>query len=799
MKKHLALLLLTSLLVVSACQQSPQDSTVRQSQVESQIDASPSPTFTSHSESIYTYKGQGQISLSATLPVEINLSINHQHYGTFTLTDEPFNLDIGEFSIDGDNLVNYSYKDPYKGMIHLKHNSPTISDIYTGTEFTEEELSQLDTYIYSEVEDGFPGAVLLIMKNGEIVKNTAYGNAAIYDGLETLETPQPMKTNTLFDLASITKVYATTFAIMKMEDEGLLNTSDYVYQYLDDFNTADKSSITIEHLLTHTSGFSASHKFYNPDNKLGEEFYSLDKSNTLSLIASLPLKYPTGTDSLYSDLGFICLGAIIESVSGMSLDTYVEETIYQKLDLTNTLYRPLDKGFLASDIAATERVGNTRDNKYEWPQVRTYTLQGEVHDELAYYSMNGISGNAGLFSNAYDMAVMSQLLLNGGAYGDNRLFDSDTVSKFTTKSTLNQRYCLGFDSSSHKNNYKRYSLLASNEAYGKTGWTGTDVLIDPAHHLVVVLLTNKRHTPIEKGSFLGSDYQTGQYAPIISQIYEMLLDTKTYDYAYDKSDIRDEKSLTNISLGIDRIEDYIELFFANKNVGLITNTSGKDSLGISSIDVLYDKTNLVALFSPEHGIDGLLKAGERYGSTIEPSTDLPIYSLYGKDLKPTNQMLDNLDLMAFDIQDVGARFYTYIYTMLNAMEACAQNNVEFLVFDRPNPLGGTRIEGNIIEEDYTSFVGMYPLPIRHGLTVGELAMYINDTYNIGCDLTVIPMNNWNRTLYYEDTSLEFVAPSPNMRTASTAVVYPGTCLLEGTNISEGRGTDYPSIDWCTFH
>lgn len=789
MKKCLCLLLIF-ILTITGCQQAAVNPNALETTTIVENISNPSPSYTDYSETMYTYKGQGVLSLSATETVEIDLSINSQPIGSYTLSSDPLSIEIGDFTMNGNNIISYTYDASYAGEITLNHNAPMISDVYTGTEFTADELNQLDDYINYEIAEGFPGAVLLIMHNGEIVKNTAYGNALVYDGLDTLDTPQPMTTDTLFDLASVTKVYATTLAIMKLEDEGLLSTSDFVYEYLDEFDTEETSSITIEHLLTHTSGLNASHRFYDPDNKHGEEFYSLDRATTVSLIPSLPLKYDTGTDSAYSDLGFIALGAVVEEITGMSLDVYVEDNIYKELGLSSTLYTPLDKGFVPEDIAATERVGNTRDDKYEWPDVRDYTLQGEVHDELAYYAMNGISGNAGLFSNAYELAIMSQMLLNDGIYGEQKFFEKDTVEKFTTQSTLNERYCLGFDNSENNKNYRRYSIFASAEAFGKTGWTGTNVLIDPEHHLVVVLLTNKRHTPFEKGSFLGSDYQTGQYAPVITQIYEMLLDTTSYDYAYDNLTPDESHTLTDVSLGIDRLDEF-DILFKDKNVGLITNHSGKNSSGISSIDILYNSTNLVSLFSPEHGIEGLHEAGERFGSTVDLSTDLPVYSLYGDTKKPTKEMLQNLDLLTFDIQDVGARFYTYIYTMLYAMEACAENDVTFAVFDRPNPLGGTGIEGNLVEDDFTSFVGLYPLPIRHGLTMGELALYINNTYDIGCDLRVIPMENWHRDLYFDDTSLEFIAPSPNMKTTSTTLVYPGSCFVEGTNISEGRGTEYP--------
>jgi N-acetylmuramoyl-L-alanine amidase len=784
MKKIIYLLLVLTLLF-TACTQ-PKVSQAPETIELIQSEKSTSTIF----ETFYTYAGQGTLTLSSSSPVEIELFINDIFTQTYNLSENELVIDISAYTINGINNIAILYDSTFNGTLTLNHDYPTLSTRYTGDEFTAEELNTLDEFINNEVEAGFPGAVLMIVQNGEIVKQTAYGNALIYDGMNELETKTAMTTDTLFDLASITKVYSTTFAMMKLEDEGLIETSDYVSKYLTGFDQGEKSLITIENLLTHTAGFNSSYRFFDPDSYLGEEYYSLERDKTMSLLGYLPLSYTPSTDSIYSDLGFMTLGAIVEKVSDMTLDTYVEDNIYKPLNLTHTLYTPLDKGISQDTIAATERVGNTRDYRYEWPEIRTYTLQGEVHDELAYYAMNGISGNAGLFSNAYELAVLSQMILNGGGYGNVKIFEKETVEKYTLDSTLYDRYCLGFDNGEQINNYRRYSLLASEASIGKTGWTGTLALIDPEYDLVVILLTNKRHTPYENGNFLGSDYETGQYAPITTMIYEMLLDKNSYDNGYTEPPVINHKISNDVLLGIDRIYEFSDIF-ENQSIGLITNASGKNSEGISTIDVLYENVSLAALFSPEHGLDGVLEGGERYMSSVDETTELPIYSLYGDTLKPTDAMLENLDVLAFDIQDVGARFYTYIYTMINAMEACAENNVTFVVFDRPNPLGGLTVEGNLLEVNYRSFVGNYGLPTRYGLTIGELAMYINETQGIGCDLTVIPMEGWDRSMYYDDTLLEFTKPSPNMTTVSTAIVYPGTCLIEGTNISEGRGTENP--------
>ena len=245
-----------------------------------------------------------------------------------------------------------------------------------------------------------------------------------------------------------------------------------------------------------------------------------------------------------------------------------------------------------------------------------------------------------------------------------------------------------------------------------------------------------------------------------------------------------------MKLGIDRIDEYLSVF-EGKKVGLITNPTGLNSNYESSIDVLFEKVNLTALYAPEHGIRGDSQAGGSIGNEVDVKTNLTVYSLYGSTQKPTKTMLSNIDVMCFDIQDVGARFYTYIYTMAYAMEACAENGKEFVVFDRPNPVSADVVQGNILDEAYSSFIGLYPIVQRHGMTVGEIARLFNTEFGINCDLTVIKMANYDRTSYYDDTNLPWVTPSPNMPTVKTAVVYTATCLFEGTNVSEGRGTTTP--------
>lgn len=243
-------------------------------------------------------------------------------------------------------------------------------------------------------------------------------------------------------------------------------------------------------------------------------------------------------------------------------------------------------------------------------------------------------------------------------------------------------------------------------------------------------------------------------------------------------------------LGIDKIDKHINIF-NGKRVGLVTNPTGINASFQSSIDILKSKTNLVALFSPEHGVRANLQAGEHIGKYHDEIYDLPVYSLYGETRRPNEEMMSEIDILAIDIQDAGSRFYTFIYTMAYCMESCARFNKEFVVFDRPNPINGVDVEGNILDLKYRSFIGYYPIVQRHGMTIAELAKMFNEEFGIGCKLHLILMENWNRSYAFEETNLPWVIPSPNLPSINTAFAYNATCILEGTNVSEGRGTTVP--------
>ncbi|MED3759512.1 DUF1343 domain-containing protein [Peribacillus frigoritolerans] len=254
-----------------------------------------------------------------------------------------------------------------------------------------------------------------------------------------------------------------------------------------------------------------------------------------------------------------------------------------------------------------------------------------------------------------------------------------------------------------------------------------------------------------------------------------------------------EKKKQKVSPGIEVLLKEEKNVLSGKKVGLITNPTGIDSKLTSIVDLLHDDPdiNLTALFGPEHGVRGDAQAGASVEYYIDEKTGLPVYSLYGKTKKPTPEMLKDVEVLVFDIQDVGTRYYTYIYTMAYAMEAAKENDIPFIVLDRPNPQGGETVDGPVLEPEFSSFVGLYPIPLKHGMTVGELATLFNKEFKIGADLKVIKMKGWKRDMDYDDTGLPFVLPSPNMPTVSTTFAYPATGLIEGTNVSEGRGTTKP--------
>lgn len=398
--------------------------------------------------------------------------------------------------------------------------------------FSSAGLARVDQLIERDVDEGFPGAALLIIKDGRIVKDTQYGFRQKFDGDKLLAKPSKVGRDTLFDLASNTKMYATNFALQKLVSEGLLDLQAHVHQYLPEFADQKgdlirgKNEVRVVDLLHHSAGFSPDPQYHNP--QVAKALFSQERDKTLRFMPLSPLSYKPGTKTAYSDTDYMLLGLLVERITGQHLDTYVEQQIYAPLGLGNTKFNPLKKGYDASQFAATERMGNTRDGFIDFPNIRRHTLAGEVHDEKAFYSMGGVSGHAGLFSTTSDLAVLLQVMLNGGGYGDVCLFDRPTIQRFTSASPANATFGLGWRRNASEDMQWMFGTQASTEAYGHTGWTGTLTLIDPTLNLGIVLLTNKKHSPLvdpEKDSnrFAGDLFATGRYGAVATAVYEALL------------------------------------------------------------------------------------------------------------------------------------------------------------------------------------------------------------------------------------------------------------------------------------
>ncbi|MDD3266318.1 MAG: penicillin binding protein PBP4B [Burkholderiales bacterium] len=396
--------------------------------------------------------------------------------------------------------------------------------------FDMNKLSLVDKQIESDINNGFPSAELLIIKNHQIIKHSVYGYSQKYDNQNNLlKTPELASCDTLYDLASNTKMYATNYAIMHLVYLGKLDINKPVSYYIPSYTGCDKNGEcrnkrTVRNLLSHTGGYMPDPQFFNPVSiqKYGN-YYSQNRMLTESIIVTqLPFINKVGSKPIYSDVDFILLGMLVENITGLGLDYYVTQNIYKPLGLKSTFFNPLAHGVDIDKCAATEIQGNTRGGKVSFPNIRTDIIKCQVHDEKAFYSMAGVSGHAGLFSTANDLAILTELSVNNGCYNNICFWDKKTQKMFTSPLKQDSTYGLGWRRAGKNNDYAPFGKYASNLAYGHTGWIGTVTLIDPKHDLTIILLTNKKHSVYKNGEFAGDKFATGRYAPIIDLIYEAI-------------------------------------------------------------------------------------------------------------------------------------------------------------------------------------------------------------------------------------------------------------------------------------
>jgi uncharacterized protein YbbC (DUF1343 family) len=642
-------------------------------------------------------------------------------------------------------------------------------NLFPASDLKEEQLTPIKEIVQRAIAtDHIPGAVVLIGNQERIIYRQAFGHRAL------VPRSLPMTIDTIFDLASLTKVVATTIAVMQLVEKGELGLEDPISTYWPDFNTNGKEKITVKDLLTHYSGL-------RPGLDLKPEWSGYDTALKM-IVEEKPISTP-GIQFIYSDINFQILGELVRRVCHQPLDEYCAEHIFKPLGMKDTGFNP--SSILRQHIAPTQY------QHKNWGKM----LWGEVHDPSSY-NMGGVAGHAGLFSTADDLSLFAQMLLAGGSINGVRILSPLMVEKMTTPQTPPDRRVwrgLGWEIDSPFSSNR--SGLPPAGSYGHIGFTGTSIFIDPVSKIYVIILTNQVH-PDGRGDVrpLRSQISTFVGASIGPISVEQVLSRQPSLAAYcnfAKGDQRQALESSPVQTGIDVLKANSFLPLAGLRIGLITNHSGIDSTGQRTLDLLHKTSafKLVAVFSPEHGLSG--ERDESVPSSIEPITGLPVYSLYGKVKRPTDKMLKNLDALVFDIQDAGVRFYTYITTMGYTMEVAAKKGISFYVLDRPNPITASWIQGPILDRNLISFTGYFPLPTRHGMTVGELAEMFNAEKKIGVKLHTIKMQGYKRTNWYDETGLPWVKLSPNLRTLTEATLYPGVAMVEGSNVSVGRETDMP--------
>jgi len=679
------------------------------------------------------------------------------------------------------------------------------------------KLNQIEQLVNADIADKkLPGAVVVVGHKGKIVYRKAFGNRSLVPAVEK------MTVDTIFDVASLTKPVATATSIMILIEQGKLRLNDTVGKFFPQIEDENARRVTVLQLLNHVSG-------YRPDFDLGEKW--VGRQGMAAALNKEKLRNFPGTRFVYSDINFEILGEIVSKVSGTPLEDFAEE-FFRSVGANDTRFINFaPQGIAASSaafpiddvssilrrLAPTENIRGQNSylgSKFEGDEkAGNEILRGRVHDPTSF-RMGGVAGHAGLFSTADDLARYSQMLLNGGVLNGKRVLSAQTVAKMT------QPYVIAEDGTARGLGWDLSSSFSSNRgdlfplgSFGHTGFTGTSIWIDPTSQTFVVFLSNRVH-PDGKGDVtpLRSRVSTVVASAIEDLPIEKWKEVEAKFNATVAAQIPGFKERVEASRrpaavaggtpavqtltvlnGIDVLEKTGFKEFEGKRIGLVTNHTGRNLAGKPTIDVLHEAKNvkLVSIFAPEHGIRGELDT-EKIGDTKDEKTGLPVYSLYdGDSRRPKQEQLSGLDAIVYDIQDIGARFYTYTATLKNVMEEAAKAKIPVYVLDRPNPINGSDVEGPLAEEDKLSFIAAHTIPVRYGLTIGELGQMMNAERKIGADLRVIKMDGWSRSMWFDGTGQTWVNPSPNMRSLTQATLYPGIGLLETTNLSVGRGTDTP--------
>lgn len=613
------------------------------------------------------------------------------------------------------------------------------------------KLAEIDSAIEEAIDQKkTPGGVFWLERKGQIYSK-AFGNKSVEPKIT------PTRVDTIYDSASLTKVIATTPAIMLLMESGKILLDAPVHRYLDGFIGGGKETITIRHLMTHTSGLRPGISHTIEVDGVSKEWTGYDTA--IALAKSEKIQSQPGTQFVYSDINYILLGDIVQQLSGRRLEDFVSEEIFAPLKMNNTYYLPSNRQ-------------RNRTAPTKW--VDGKMLQGTPNNPICRKTGRG-HGHAGMFTTAADLAKFARMMLNLGELNGVKLFKPETVELMTSVQSparVDSWRGLGWDIDTGYS--KQRGSLFPIGGYGHTGFAGPSLWIDPHSQSIVIFMCNRIH-PDGTGNVLKLRTQLGTLAA-----------EAISDFDFNSA----PGALSKVRSGIDVLETQNFTALEGLKVGLITNHTGRNRKGISSIDLLHksDQVALAALFSPEHGIRG--EFDEKVGDETDSRTGLNIHSLYGSSRKPTASSLEEIDGLVFDIQDIGCRFYTYISTMGLAMEAAAESDKKFIVLDRVNPINGVTVNGPLRRGE-SNFTGYHEIPVRHGMTVGELAQMIKTENDLNLDLKIIPIEGWRRDMLFDETGLQWINPSPNMRNLTQAILYPGIGLLETTELSVGRGTDTP--------
>ncbi|AOJ77335.1 serine hydrolase [Burkholderia ubonensis] len=626
-----------------------------------------------------------------------------------------------------------------------------------------QQAAAIDAAIAAEIADGHLAGAVVVTGDADGARVRVARGARV-----TGEQAEPMTADTVFDLASLTKPLATAVAIMQLAERGMLGLDMPAAHYWPAFGTNEKAGITIRQLLAHVSGLPAG---------VSSARALRTRAAVLADVAAMPPVAEPGARVIYSDVNYVALGEIVRRVSHRPLDAWCAEHVFGPLGMTSATFRP------AAPLSARVAPTVVRDGRL---------LRGRVHDPVAA-ALGGVSGNAGLYSSADDLARFARMLLHGGTLGATRVLSARSVAELETPLPADT------PSELHTPGWAVGPPLVANRyrlppvgALQHLGYTGTALWIDPVTRRFAIVLTSRLY-PDETGTAMPL---RALVVGIVSSAAAPVTPAQIAARVPPMADalaaaVRPPPSRGPVLAGIDVLASSGFAAVAGKRIGLVTNRSGFDRFGRRTADLLAHApgARLVALFAPEHGLG--TDVDDTFGDSVDAATGAVVHSLYGERRTIAPALLADVDVLVVDLQDAGVRFFTYVATLGYALEAGAAAHRPVIVLDRPDPLGADAFGGPVADAGPSTFTRYYALPLAPGMTIGELARLFNDRLQIGATLSVVPLANYARTMRFEDTGLGWVPPSPNLRDATALSLYPDLGLVEGADVSVGRGTATP--------